>query len=706
MKTSRPRFDETQAILDILTALEYGTKKQENAIVVKILKDPSQPPPSKSDLALALLKQPGFEDFFLEILSITRPFALMLAEIYEFLNSNEATTSRRASKFLVQSDKAKAKLEFDLQNFPKQLIKVLSQTDFKKSVMELRFPGIDLSTTPAMWDDSGAKQDWAAVAPRWDGNFYDEGFHSALVYAHTILAGDAEATEKANTIVQPILERLAAISEFAASLTPLVQLSGRIESFYGVTPPLGFEVQDFPARSYVVRDPAAPTYLNHLVSPNSFMPPTAIKDLLASQFQAFAIANTLWRRTDVRINEQKGDPWAIDNFGTNLSDVTPAAYLELLERLATDYSAKLDKVAPIVDTLTYQTTVESLLEFLTLPFWKHRWFLYELWTLTEVLKVAERVGVVRLNNLTETHNQIVEWKLPGGMARDPVAIIGEPPKQVYCWTQRKTYHPETRAGLEPDLRLTTSNPAYHDLIIIENKDRLTASKTALAEIMDRYIGGTCAESVWLINYETFTDSTMELEKEWPGRRLRIVSHFKPGELPDDFEPEIERVLKSYLDTQLLQSTEESGWQEVDVNSDLFEVVLTWKETPRDLDLHAWFQSATDAHHVCFRSPGTLDSLPYAQLCEDQTQGNGKETLRIKPQPGFTTVIAVKNFSAEAPFSLSGAILEINFGNRTLQFKVPEAGEGTWWHVGTFKDNGRSAEVLQKLSEEPPIVDGV
>lgn len=696
MKGELSRFDEAQALDEVLTALEYGTKKQEDDIINLLLEPYGLSGTAKPKLLQALLKRPGFENFFIEVLKSVRPFSLMLAEIYEFLNSNEVTARRRASKFLIRSEKAKASLTFDLQNFPKELIRVLSETDVTRSIISLKFEGFDLSSVPGRWNNSQAETDWKAVSPGWDGNFYDNGFHRALVYAHTILGNYPDLHKEAETIIRPILDRLAAITEFVNGLSP-ESITEETQTFYGVNPALNFIVEDVPSRSYVVRDPNAPAYLAHQVEREFENSSVSILEVLSYDLRSFAIANTLWNRGDLRMKDEEHYGWAQTQFGQPLAEVAPEDYIRLLRGLANDYSIKLDKVAPVEATDTFKVTVDSLVEFLNLPFWKNRWFVYELWTLTRTLNIAESLAPVTLNNVDDKEG-ILEWNLPGGTAQQPVAAIGDSPKQILCWTQRKTYHPGTGAGLEPDLRLTKSDPQFHDLIIIENKDRLSAQTKELEEILDRYAGGTCAESIWLINYETFPKSAETLKERWPPDRVHIASHFRPGLLPEDFETDIEEVLRRHLEIPVVNVRSfDQGIQE---RSDLSEVVLTWKETPRDLDLHAWVEDSSGTHHIHYGDKGSLNNPPYAELGEDQTHGNGREILRLVGNEFQRLLIAVNNYSNERSLADCGAEVTFHFGVQKVIFRVPLSGPGTWWSV--LRMAGSSIEVVQQLTEEEAV----
>ena len=94
--TNIAAFDARQAILDVLNALEYGTRKEERDILRPILDASSLKQGRKKRLAEQIMRTPGFEDFFFDVLRAIRPFSQMLADVYSFLNAHRLTTSRRA----------------------------------------------------------------------------------------------------------------------------------------------------------------------------------------------------------------------------------------------------------------------------------------------------------------------------------------------------------------------------------------------------------------------------------------------------------------------------------------------------------------------------------------------------------------------------------------------------------------------------------
>lgn len=708
MTLPSPRsFDEKRAIVEILTALEYEKRKEETDVLDAVFRNYGLARAGKDKLAELIRNWPGFEQFFLSILRQVRPFSLMLAEVYEFLNAKARTTTRRASKFLVNSDAASATLEFDLSNFPKELVRFISDTEMLGMLIELRFEGIDLEDTTQRWYETQAASDWQAISPGWDNDFYDQGFFRALSYANTILGGDSTAhRERAEAAVRPILDRLAAIRDFVNGLPTPEGRSGYPFNVQHMTGESGESIlsDTTPARFHRVRPARAADFLTHPTGTSWDGLERTVLHELWPEVTAFGAAINFYEDQSLRRSDVK---WVAERLGLAPSDVTPDEYLRLLESLADDYRARLDRVAPVVDDYSYLRTVERFLEFLSLPFWKNRWFLYELWTLVSVLNVAGRVTEVELKNIAEGPGGTLEWELPGGSARAPIATIGSGTHPINCWSQRKTYHPGTKAGLEPDLRLTKSAPDFHDILIVENKDRLTAREAYLSEILDRYVGGTCADSVWLVNYEQFSPGdAASLAGRWPSRRVEIVSNFRPQEVPPEFEEDVENILRRHLSPPPAEPSPEEPsepmpYETAGTATELapFEVTLSWKGPPRDLDLHAWIKNRDELRHVSYTDKGCLDAPPYAELDNDHTHGDGQETLRVGRGGHESVTLAVHNFSGEAALSESSAVLQLNVGGRQLRLRVPRGGTERWWHAVRLSDT--DVEVLQELRDSPP-----
>ncbi len=411
--------------------------------------------------------------------------------------------------------------------------------------------------------------------------------------------------------------------------------------------------------------------------------------------RGFAISFNIWGST----LENDRDDWFVDRFNATPDNVRVDLYVNELLSLASNYELQLDVVAPVVDSEQVMTTLERLEEFLRLPFWKERWYLYELWTIVSVLNIAQQEGRVDLCNINEVSPQIFEWVLPGGNAQSPIATIGERPSLIDVWAGRRTYHPGNRLGLEPDLRLSAENPAYHDLLIVENKDRRSVSTRDVSEILERYVGGTCADSVWLIDYEDFPAGTLKLGDRWPDRRISVLSQFKPGHVPDSFGEDVRRVVHNHLNSSQSNSR---GVSNASASSALMTVSLSWQSLPKDLDLHAWVSVAGQLEHISYASLGNFEASPYTVLNSDVTTGAGPEVLTANLGNLDEIILAVHNYTAERPLSDSRAVLHVSTGEgQQIHLEVPPVGLGRWWHALKVDKGGGTITIMNHLSDVPP-----
>lgn len=182
---------------------------------------------------------------------------------------------------------------------------------------------------------------------------------------------------------------------------------------------------------------------------------------------------------------------------------------------------------------------------------------------------------------------------------------------------------------------------------------------------------------------TFRDRDGNTFKFAPGERVRL-----PGDgaydvtvcTDADFTPLWRRAivsmgeLRSGAPTRLMLSARLT-------HRDQMRVILSWGETPRDLDLHVFQRHPGSRRlaHVYYPRKGRL--IEGMHLDVDVTSGFGPETVTIDVQPTSEYLFAVHNYSDDGPIATSAAKLEV-YGRSGLlaSFDVPAAGEGRWWDV--------------------------
>jgi hypothetical protein len=175
------------ALDHLLTALEFGTRKEDKEFTDRLLGSFGLSRRKKDRLVADLLAGPGFEKFFLAVAREAQPFARMLRAVYEFLSQHRATTGRRADVFRVSGAGARAAFNFDLDAFPKEIERILQRVESAADGMRLNFGNAAEASGPFVWRNSATAALWDAVSPHWDGDFYDDGFFRAVSHAWRIL---------------------------------------------------------------------------------------------------------------------------------------------------------------------------------------------------------------------------------------------------------------------------------------------------------------------------------------------------------------------------------------------------------------------------------------------------------------------------------------------------------------------------------------
>ncbi|SEO83569.1 Calx-beta domain-containing protein [Paenibacillus sp. OV219] len=129
-------------------------------------------------------------------------------------------------------------------------------------------------------------------------------------------------------------------------------------------------------------------------------------------------------------------------------------------------------------------------------------------------------------------------------------------------------------------------------------------------------------------------------------------------------------------------------------TDEIRVVLTWGETPTDLDSHVTGPSgAADRFHIYYPASYKhfADAISSVVLDVDDTTSYGPETVTITNIQGGSYHYSVHDYTNRfsgdsAAMSSSGAKVTVYKGSNVLNtFFVPTNTEGTLWHVFDFVD---------------------
>lgn len=694
MSYKQINLQELESVRNLLLALEVGNRKEDKKLINGILSrhniSSSGLRSSKNlidSLSYRILEGPGFESFFLDVVSCVRPFAMMLQDVYSFLAKYTATIERRSSAIRVSLKGAKHAFDFDPSCFPTEQIEMITRVRGQKEIIRLT----PTAKIDVLNNINRSTNCWNDVRPIWDGDFYDDGFFRVLSYASTILSRGDGDKKSITSLITPILDRLSAIAQ--------------ILKWQEIFPDQGNDVRE--KNSYMddtckILHLSLPKQLSSILDREDtiqVLHSEAMSDSLydlKETLDGFAIAISIWNQEDFR--RQDNRDWLSERLGMPFNMISFGHYMPLLEEETQKVLSSLERLVEVIRVESFEEEVRAIIDFLRLPFWRDRWFLYELWTVVYVLGIGSATWLLRLKGLEPRNDGGVEWILPGGVAKEPIAVLEGKTCAVECWSQRKTFLPGTRKGLEPDLRLTRASAGHEDLIVIENKDRSKPRKSEIEEIIERYVNGTQAQAIWLVNYEGFTAPTHAFGSKWSESLVFVESHFRPGEVSDRFVSVLRQILIEELgNTDSLELPVE----EVPLPDMAATVTLIWEKPPIDLDIHAWSQEGSTTHHVYYNNRGRLGSPPYVRLDTDCQNIPGREEMTIGRVSGESVEIAICQYSNDGQIEASQATVEIRQPGYNMEsLSVPRSGQGKWWRICTIGHDGK-IDILNKLTPDPP-----
>ena len=133
----------------------------------------------------------------------------------------------------------------------------------------------------------------------------------------------------------------------------------------------------------------------------------------------------------------------------------------------------------------------------------------------------------------------------------------------------------------------------------------------------------------------------------------------------------------------------------------FRIVLSWGETPTDLDAHFWTTVSEQVYEVYYGDQGVANEPPYVILDTDDQDGLGPETITMF-QLSSTGVFAVKNYVGTPAITESNAQIEVySTTGKIANFSVPTTGTGVWWYVFDISPQG-VITTRNTISDTPPL----
>lgn len=132
-------------------------------------------------------------------------------------------------------------------------------------------------------------------------------------------------------------------------------------------------------------------------------------------------------------------------------------------------------------------------------------------------------------------------------------------------------------------------------------------------------------------------------------------------------------------------------------------VLTWGESPSDLDSHLKTPSIEgNTYHVFYSQQGSADSPPYAILDIDDITSYGPETTTIYNLFTGEYHYYIYNYSGSPDIITSGAVVQIFNDNGLLHnLQIPTVGEGLYWDICTVNGATGAVNIINTISSIEP-----
>lgn len=174
--------------------------------------------------------------------------------------------------------------------------------------------------------------------------------------------------------------------------------------------------------------------------------------------------------------------------------------------------------------------------------------------------------------------------------------------------------------------------------------------------------------------------------------------------------EAERYITSSFNIKILGGMtieNQNGYVSNSLSAEALRIVLTWGESPRDLDSHLVGPTADgDKYHICFynKEYGTE-----ANLDVDDTSSYGPETVTISSFNEGIYTYAVHDYtngrsSSSTALANSGAQVKVYRGTTLLAtYNVPSNKEGTLWTVFTYNSNTKRFTTVNKMTYDSSSV---
>jgi hypothetical protein len=344
--------------------------------------------------------------------------------------------------------------------------------------------------------------------------------------------------------------------------------------------------------------------------------------------------------------------------------------------------------------VTGETIVRHLEEFLNLPIWKHRHELYSVWISTQILNALDRMS-------TRIHQ--VNGNLIFSFSGTHLATSDAFEPRLHVWAELRSpligpIGKSRKSAIQPDYSLITDPVTSPEASIleVECKQYIRPSVANFSAALLDYAKGRPNVHVILVNYGPANQSILNNLDPYIRLRTSLIDIMRPDSktAQDEFRWIIHEVL-----TRRYGSYRKINSEKLDLTS-ARRIVLSWREQPRDLDLHLIIDTIEgDIYKVNFSERGDIIKIPWAQLNDDERYGHGPEVIKVNRWIDGRYHFAVHNYSNDCALIGCGASVTFDCGHHHCSFQYPIEGNGRWWSVFALDTKSGTIDIINKVVED-------
>ncbi|HYR28278.1 MAG TPA: hypothetical protein VEU30_07405, partial [Thermoanaerobaculia bacterium] len=349
-----------------------------------------------------------------------------------------------------------------------------------------------------------------------------------------------------------------------------------------------------------------------------------------------------------------------------------------------------------------ERVLEVLLAFLNLPAWQWRYELYSAWVFT---LIAEALEARQLR----IHHAGGRLSFSFGGSHLATADQGTPKLHVWAELRSPLAEPSSvseRRAIQPDYTLVADpvTDTGSAVAVVECKQYRKHSKRNFLHAVVDYANGRPNAAIFLASYGPARRDMLDGLPPEMTARIHLFGDLRPhddarrGEFRDSLRAAIDRWYGALpaprAATRIPIAT---GAPRV-----LEQVSLSWGASPSDLDLHVAVRHEGRWTEIDFRTRGSRDAFPWAQLDRDATSGYGPETIEFAQVLDATYRCFVVNYSNDTPLADSVAGVRVQHDGTAIAIDVPVKGSGRYWHVFDFDGSTGRLEIANRLSDQRPV----